>query len=886
MQRTGWLAVGALAGALFGAGIPAPPAVLLALALAGGAATVGCVTTARPRAAYLAAGAALIVARLALGVLLAPSADAKPPGAAEDAQQHSGVVSSVGTPDGGLQRAIVELRPSEPAERIYAWLPRYPQIAPADIIVFDGRLEAPPEEGDFADYLARSSISATVRAHTLARLGTDGSPLAALEGIRRGASDLLTRVLPEPQAGLATAMAIGLRDVVGREVSDDFRTAGLSHVVAISGWHIAMLGGVVAALLGGLGRRRRSLLVLLAIGSYALLAGASPSILRAAVMASVVIVSREMGRRGQAAAALALTCAALLLLDPGSIFDIGFQLSAAATAGLLAWASRLKGWIEVRVPSATPSWLVEALAVSTAAQAATLPLVLLQFGRLSLVSPLANLLIAPLVAPVMLLTAICLGAGAIVSLGVPVVLLAPISLIGSLGVGAMISIAHFCATLPFASVTLPEPFNLVAALASGALIALVVSRRPATASANPAERPRSGGGHAWSAARMSFAGGAFGLSLMLAFVAGARPDGRLNVTVLDVGQGDAILLQGPQGGRMLIDTGPDPDRLLRLLDARVPPWDRRIDLVVLSHPHEDHVGGLWLLLRRYRVGAVVEPGMLGPGPGDAAYRAELAAQGSSTRIVAAGDRLWLDGIPLDVDWPLPGKVSREPGADGKSINNVSIVLELHFGARRMLFTGDAEEEVDPQLLGRGLADHLGGRLDVLKVAHHGSGTATTNALLDALLPRVAVISVGWGNSYGHPAPATIDRLIAHGAQVYRTDMDGSVAISTDGSDLRVTSDGGRPQPSYPPRQTPSGATDMPAGSRTPIGRAARRTYNRPDVRPHPRPGRGNRSRPRAAREAGSPLGGRRRDRGLSGLGHGPPRRGDRSDPRRDRGAPA
>ena len=256
-------------------------------------------------------------------------------------------MASVGTPDGGLQRAIVELRPPEPAERIYAWLPRYPQIVPADIIGFDGRLEAPPEEGDFADYLARSGISATVRAHTLTRLGSDGSPLAALEGIRRTASDLLTRVLPEPQAGLATAMAIGLRDVVSREVSDDFRTAGLSHVVAISGWHIAMLGGVVAALLGGLGRRRRSLLVLLAIGSYALLAGASPSILRAALMASVVIVSRESGRRGQAAAALALTCAALLLLDPASILDIGFQLSAAATAGLLVWASRLKAWLAV-----------------------------------------------------------------------------------------------------------------------------------------------------------------------------------------------------------------------------------------------------------------------------------------------------------------------------------------------------------------------------------------------------------------------------------------------------------------------------------------------------------------------------------------------------------
>ena len=191
------------------------------------------------------------------------------------------------------------------------------------------------------------------------------------------------------------------------------------------------------------------------------------------------------------------------------------------------------------------------------------------------------------------------------------------------------------------------------------------------------------------------------MSLLVAVVAFARPDGRLHVTVLDVGQGDSILLQGPTGGRMLIDTGPDPDRLLTLLDARVPSWDRRLDLVVLTHPHEDHVGGLALLLDRYRIGDVVEPGMIGPGPGDAAYRREMAELGRSSRVVAAGDKLWLDGIELDVDWPLPGKVPLHPADGGTAINNVSIVLELHFGQRRMLFTGDVEQEIDPQLLAAG-----------------------------------------------------------------------------------------------------------------------------------------------------------------------------------------
>jgi beta-lactamase superfamily II metal-dependent hydrolase len=186
--------------------------------------------------------------------------------------------------------------------------------------------------------------------------------------------------------------------------------------------------------------------------------------------------------------------------------------------------------------------------------------------------------------------------------------------------------------------------------------------------------------------------------------------------------------------------------------------------------------------------------MLGPGPSDAAYRAQLVQQGRTTQVAHQGDELWLDGARLDVDWPLPGTVPRDPPDTGKDINNASVVIELHFGARDMLFPGDAEEEVDPQLLAAGLAQRLGPQLDVLKVAHHGSRTATTQALLDALHPRIAVISVGAENDYGHPAPETLARLEDSGAQVFRTDLDGSVEITTDGTDLLARADKNRPSP--------------------------------------------------------------------------------------------
>ena len=834
MNRASWLAVGSIVGALVALQIHSLVVICAAVLLVFG---VGIVTAigagersvgARIAAAAVTVGAMLILGRAALG-LTSPAAGAERAGNAAGPNQaeHEAVVLSVATPSGGLQRAIVELRPPEGADRVYAWLPRYPPVVPSDLIRFDGRLETAPTGAGFGEYLLRSGIPFSLRARTLERVSSDGSPLAALESVRRAAAELITRGLPEPQAGLAAAMAIGLRDLVARDVADDFRIAGLSHVVAISGWHIALLGAVVSGLLGGLARRRRSVVVLIAICSYAILAGASPSVVRAAVMASVVLIARESGRRGQASAALALTCVGMLVVDPATIADLGFQLSVTATAGLLAWAGRLRGWLVQRLPAATPSWLLEVLAVSLAAQAATLPLVLFHFGRLSTVAPLANLLVAPLVAPAMLLTALALVAGIVIGLGVPALALAPFSLIGAIGIGSMIAIAQATAGLPYASVELPPPLNLAAALAS--VMALVFLARRGAGRPNPPPVKRQSPLN-MSRRRLAVGGGVAALCLLLVLVNGARPDGRLHVNILDIGQGDAILLQGPSGGRMLIDTGPDPDRLLSVLDARLPAWDRRIDLVVLTHPHEDHVAGLALLLDRYRIGEIVEPGMVGPGPGDAAYRRRLAELGRDSRVVAAGDRLWLDGIRLDVEWPIRGTVPLRPADSGTAINNVSIVLELQFGRRRMLFTGDVEEQIDPVLLASGLeAENGGGPIDVLKVAHHGSATATTDAFVDEMAPRIAVVSAGFGNPYGHPSPKTVARLTDRGAKLFRTDVDGTIEISTDGTDLAARAEGGRPPPSRPSRPTPAGVGYCPIP--TQAGARRRPTYNRPDVHP-------------------------------------------------------
>ncbi|HET8786375.1 MAG TPA: ComEC/Rec2 family competence protein, partial [Candidatus Limnocylindrales bacterium] len=261
----------------------------------------------------------------------------------------------------------------------------------------------------------------------------------------------------------------------------------------------------------------------------------------------------------------------------------------------------------------------------------------------------------------------------------------------------------------------------------------------------------------------------------------SRSAGVARVTVLDVGQGDAILVEGSRGGRLLVDGGPDPDRLLVELDKRIPPWDRRIDVLILSHPHEDHVAGLALLLDRYAVGRVFEPGMRGPGPGYAAWLERVGAAGRHPRFsIGAGDRLAVDEIGLRVLWPIRGQVPTEPPDTGTGINNVSVVLLGTVGPHRFLLAGDVEEAIDPSLIAERLPT-----VDLLKVAHHGSRTATTQAFVSTVRPRVAVASAGTGNPYGHPARSTLERLAAAGARVYRTDQDGTVSVTFDAAGLAV-----------------------------------------------------------------------------------------------------
>jgi len=808
MPRPAWLAIGAAAGALALDAL-APLVVLLAGACVLSVSTA-LLASRRPGKARAATAIALGV--LAVGIRGTTSH--APAGATALPRGDGpwvGVVQSVGSPRAGSRPAVVQLE-TDPPLLVAATLPWYPSVVPSDRVELRGGIRAPPPD-DYGAYLARIGAAGTLRAEGLNVLPPEGSGAASLEGWRRAAAAGLDRAMPEPESGLAAGVLIGLRDRVDRDLAADFTTAGASHVVAISGWNIAIVASTLGALAGGLRRRRRAILTAVAIVLYVAFVGPSPSVVRAGVMAGVALLARELGRPGTAAAALGWAVTALLLIDPGWVDDAGFRLSVLATAGILAWGTSLTARLGGAEPSRPRRWLAEILGVSLAAQAATTPIVLLDFGRLSLVAPLVNLIVVPLVPPAMAAGALALVAGVLAGLGLPAVLATLAGLPAWVLYAGMVATVRAGAGLPLASLQLDPPWDAVAATLAGCLIVIGVRFGPALierlamrrrARASTRIRKRASPGGVTSGMRV----GALALTaatIALALAIAHRVDGVVRVIVFDVGQGDGILVEGGRGGRLVIDGGPDPGKLLIALDERLPPWDRRIDLLVLTHPHEDHVAGLAPLLSRYRVGRVYEPGMIGPGPGYQAWTAAFTAGGPPRGRLSTGDRLELDGIRFQVLWPDAHKVPERPPDGGTGINNVSIVLLGEFAGHRMLLAGDIEEEIDPTLIRRGLP-----QVDLLKVAHHGSRTSSTPDLLAAVRPRVAVVSAGKGNPYGHPAPETIERLHAVARETYRTDLDGTVEVAFDGPTMRVRTTGPRRTATEPANSAEVAVTRSPA----------------------------------------------------------------------------
>ncbi len=646
-----------------------------------------------------------------------------------------------------------------------------------DRVAFSGVLRAPrpprnPGAFDSRAYAARRGISGTVflsgpdDVHLLGR--NQGHPLLSwvVLPVRRATRATIERDLSGNPSALLKGILLGDRQAFPQGLLDDFTATGLTHTLAVSGFNVGIVALVGFTLLRALSLRRllTAVAVILLLILYAFVTGLSPSVVRATLMACVLIVGAALERDVDVLNTLGLSAALLLAVWPLSLFDPGFQLSFAATLSLIVLSRPLLSLLPDRPdPARWKVWLGAPFAVSLAAQIGSLPVVAYHFQTLSLASFVANLPVAPLVS-------------ASTVLGLLSAMVGPLSpalstLINGanyLLLKAFLFTVHLFAQIPCAVLTVPRPPWMglcIYYLAAGLCL--------------PGVRNSRLGKPCLFAALL--------LANAFAWRGATGPGPGLEAIFLDVGQGDGLFLRFPDGKTMLVDGGMRSERFDAGRQVILPFLKysniRRLDVVVASHPHDDHIGGLVEILQHVRVEHYVDSGQASNAWTARRIREMIEKKKIAYHAVAAGDSLaGLGGVGVLVLHPLPDFVRRDTAsAPPLGLNNGSVVLRLTYLGRSLLLTGDAERQAEDCLLAWGL--RLKG--DVLKAAHHGSGTSSTRDFLAAVSPSIAVISVGERNRFGHPSPGVIERYASSGIRVCRTDRCGAAVLRVDRSGLHL-----------------------------------------------------------------------------------------------------
>lgn len=575
----------------------------------------------------------------------------------------------------------------------------------------------------------------------------------------RAASALAVR-MPGREAALARGFVLGQDAAIDARTTADFRASGLSHLLAVSGQNVVLLGLLAwpVLALAGAGIRARRLWTVLLILVYIPLAGGEPSIQRAGVMGIAILAAATAGRTSSRAWVLTLAAAVTLALDPRAVLDPGWQLSFAAVIGIAAAAGPLRD--RLRTVTGTGGWrtaLLEGFAVTLAASVATAPLIAFHFGRLPVGTIAANLAVLPAVAPAMWLGMISAAVGQVWS-GLAV----PFNLVNSVALGMIAQVAAWFGRPAWAEAEIAiggAGLAAVTVVTAGFAVALFRFWKPPDPKL-PDTPFRRRNRH--RAGLIVCALAAAAVVLGPRFVGHDRRElpepapGGVRIEFLDVGQGDAILVRPSGADPVLIDGGPPGGDLAGGLDSA---GVKRLSAVILTHPDLDHYGGLFDVFGRTPVSRF----LFDSAPGKLVAAARSA--GALPLRAGQGDLLRPAGrLRLELLWPPP---ARGPNGRGDDPNDRSIGVLLGFGRFRMYLPGDAEAEsvpVDP------------GPLDVLKVAHHGSADSGLGRLLSRSRPAVGLIGVGRDNPYGHPTAETVTALDEAGARVYRTDRDGTVSV--------------------------------------------------------------------------------------------------------------
>jgi competence protein ComEC len=668
---------------------------------------------------------------------------------------------------------------------VLIFVPRFPVYNYGDELLIKGKLETPQaiDNFDYKGYLANQRIYSTMLSPQTFLIGTGKGfrPLSWVYSLRNRLSEAMAATIPEPQASVAQGMILGIRSNVTPELQNNFISSGTMYILVISGSQFNIVAGILLATGIWLFGKRRFFYIWPALGAiwiYALLTGMGPPAIRAAVMVSIFLFADLLGRQKSAMTAIGFAAAVMAAITPKILGDASFQLTFLSVAGIALITPRLQNWGKNIIAAKlgeegffvkTVNWMADSLWVTLGVTIAIWPLLVYYFGIFSVVSPLASLLVLPAL-PYLL------GSGTLAAvLGI---FLLPIGqIVGWLAwltAGYMLVIINGFAHLNFAAINVGtiSPVLVWAYFAALALILWLIPKRKTVGAffsrtASTLDKvPKK-----WAVPSLLV------VAILTSTAAYAMPDNQLHVSFLDVGQGDAILIQTPNHQDILVDGGPSAQSISQQLSKHLPFWDRTIELVVLTHPHEDHLTGLLEVLQRYNVKQVLYLDTDYNTPDAEEWLNLIQQKHIKSTLATAGQEIDLGTKDTTLEVVNPTPASTVPAMDN------GIVLKLSDEKISFLLTSDISADAEHDLI----TQRADVSCTVLKVAHHGSNDSSTAAFLAVADPKLAVISVGADNIFGHPGAETLQRLadVVGADNIYRTDKNGTVECITDGTRLWV-----------------------------------------------------------------------------------------------------
>ena len=585
--------------------------------------------------------------------------------------------------------------------------------------------------------------------------------------LRKSVINRIDQFLPQHEAALLKGMMVGDRTDFTEQMKEDFSKSGLSHLVAVSGMHVAILLMGITYVLSILkvNKHAAKVIGIIAVVQFMFMTGCTPSVVRAGIMAVIFLAAYLLNRERDALTSLFLSALIMLAYNPMVLFHVGFQLSFCATLSLLILYQPIYaqfGFLNGRLGRQGAFFRipVQVIVASITAQLGTMPLVAYHFNRVSVVSVASNLVVVPL-------TSIVLIAGMLLCLAGSVSIF-----LGNLAAGFVyvflkfiLTVSHFLAALPFAAITVPSPNILFAILYLFALFVLYHLLQKVK-----------------NAFRIKLVSLLVTITLISSIIFTFWQSDFAEVTFINVGQGDCIFVKCSEDKTMLIDGGGrggedgyDVGKYI-VMPYLLKRGIRHIDLAIVSHYHADHGKGIISILENMSVGALILP----PREEENALKQALIDAANARQIpvyyLLKGDEIDLSK-KTNIQVLAPG--IEQLTDDAFNENDNSFVLKFNYGQMDFLFTGDIEKYAEQYIM----KNRQVLRADVLKVPHHGSDTSTTNEFLDAVSPRYAVVTVG-RNTFGHPHPQVLERLKNKDIKVFRTDVNGTITFITDNRKIK------------------------------------------------------------------------------------------------------